>query len=275
MAINMKKIILIILISFITLQNCTCEKKPPTIQEAQRKTPPVNFSLIYVPGATGDRAALILKILNKTAMDAARKQEDLKIQSSLSHKERLQPFRFTMNQNQWLTKLSFYTQNQKAKAHKINDSLTLIEAPQPEEMELGPHDVYQATFALNPSAIPPAGAKLYVVWQQDDKKVTSNKAVIPTAATTDYGNKIRQANVANVLKDVPILQKTSSELIQMNPEKPEGYWFQGLAYELKKDYKKALESIQTARRKIKYTPGPNAEPPVVLMQKVRQLKEKL
>jgi hypothetical protein len=234
-----------------------------------KRLPPVDISLSYIPGAKGDKAVLILSVYNGIAQDAALRKAGDKVQSVLTLEERLLPYKLKMEKGDWLSKIAFMY-----RAGSLNDGLTVVEAGA-KEMVLDKTSVYRIIYVLNATHVPEDGSKIQAQWNAGDIKANSNHAAIPPLAPTDFENKTRQANVASFLKEADTLLAVSQELINLDSSNTIGYWFQARAYEIKKDYKKALQSLEIAMSKVRSVKGVHSEPPVKLIRKMQEISQKL
>jgi len=259
---------MILIISSI-LQSCTCQRTSRSRPDTQRTTQydALNLSLIYIPGPENERAALILRVLNKTAIEASLKKEDSKIQTELSLKNQLKPYTLKMQREDWLNKLSFFTETDGGLARKINIGMKLIDAPKETELILGPNQSYQVVFEIQAGTGPKKDERLYLVWIHSEHKTISNKIQIPGPTQSKREEAIRQANVAYTLKDATSLSKMSDKFIQAMPNNPLGFWFMGLSYKLQGNTTMAGLAFKTAQSKMRGAEDPHATPPIGFIKK--------
>lgn len=268
-----------VLIIFLILSGCDChsdeilkDKTPEKIKEG--RPPPVDLSLTYIPGGMGDRSVVVLKIFNVQAHDASLHRVSDHVQRETSLEESVKPYTLKMKKGDWLDKVHFYVSSSFRDRENINEALMVIEEPKG-ELVLDETQVYQVIYVLSSHQVPEAGSTLDAELDWDGFKTASNKVKISSQSMTDFDQKRHQSHVFYILKDADSLQEASEALIEIDGSQMAGYWFQGLAYELTQNYAKAYESFQLALSKVQPKPGVHSEPPVKIIQKIREIKKRL
>ena len=250
----------------------SCKSK----KEEKKVLPPplVSLSLKYIRGAEGDRSAATVTIMNRF-MVGFLNNEDPTIESQFTREQLKKSTILKVKKDEWLKTLTFLVQEGEGNAELLTQGIRLVEAPS-KELVIDQKTAYSITLEFDSRVSLRKNQVLHATLKVGDGLVESNRVQHQPSNEDPLIQLRRKGIVDRVLKDHPALLETSQEMIKNYPDKSTGYYYQGLAYELKGDLKKALTSFEKTKSILgTWDPTKHQEPPVVLLRKINELRAKL
>jgi len=273
--------VLIVIIAFLVLKSGKTSESETSeaVQEQLVKKEeaikiPLDVSLRYIPGVDGIGSLLKIRLFSRSLL-----QQDIdnKVLYKGAEKE-IKPLDVACPENFWNGAVVFFSSEQetdKTNGRRIDADIRLVQAPEETQWIFTPGKTYEALYQLpSPSVIPP-GNRLWVELYLENQTIRSND-VTPSQEPGDEEDRlIQKAHLLINLGKESELLKTAEELILSSPDNPSGYWFKGMAMESSGDETSALAAYEEALKNFPpFGQEGNVEPPMLLIEKINQLKQR-
>jgi len=262
-----KKSLFVFLILF-TCISCSKEKEAIQVKEKKSVYNPIDLSLHYIPSSPGKESLIILTILNKSSIEAARKAKNKTVSSSIPFEDLVKPASLKKSD---IDKIKFQIRNHQGENKDISAFAERITKAKDDRLILDATHFYHFIYKLKPEGAPQLHETVFAQLKIGSSESKSNMVKFSPVPQSTFLNLKRQAYIAEILKDKALLAELSQRLIQENPNSPDGYWFQGQALELKGDKKKALDAYKNALSQMTMVKGNHQEPPLEIIQKIKEL----
>jgi len=249
-----------------------CGKKETSAHK--KEIQPVDIILNVIQGSEDSPSVFIVRLISQKAKQEA-------IDSSIKGKKRNataektdSPFKLTANKGTWEKGISFYFIENRREA-RISSGVELLFYPKLKNTSIGPEDAYSIVYSIDSKKLPKAGSGVYAVMRLEKYSIKSNPVELKEEPSGKYDKLARQAEVYRALGDSRKLMDTAEKMIADSPSGVLGYWYKGLAFELKGDNKSAISMYETA---LKNVPSPKKgdsyEPPLFILEKIKYLSRK-
>ena len=235
---------------------------------------PLDVSLRYIQGVEGIGPLLIVRLFSRSLL-----QQD--IDNKVLHKgaeKEIKPLVVACPKDFWNEAVTFLTserEGDKTNGNRIDADIRLVRAPEESQWEFTPGKVYEALYQLPSLSVVPPGNRLWVELTLENQTIRSNDVPSPPGLGDGKDRLIQKAHLLNNLGNHSELLNTAEDMILSFPNDSSGYWFKGMALERSGDEASALVAYEEALKN--YPPvgqEGNVEPPLLLIDKIKQLKQR-
>ena len=274
-------LVLILIAAFLVLKRgktSEIETAEP-VQETQVKNEktvkvPLDVSLRYIQGVDGMGSLLKIRLFSRSLL-----QQD--IDNKVLHKgeeKEIKPLVVACPENFWSEAVAFFSSEKDAEqtgGGRIDADIRLVYVPEETQWTFTPGKTYEALYQLSSSTAFPPENRIWAELYLEDQTIRSNDASASREPGDEKGRLIQKARLLINLGKESELLEIAEELISAFPNDSSGYWFKGMALESSGDDSSALAAYEEALKKFP-PPGQegNVEPPLLLIEKIRQLKGK-
>lgn len=234
--------------------------------------PSLAARLTLVAGATGDDAALVIRMYNARARQAAIIRDATAggrpwTGTPISGADA--PMTVRVDQQEWIRRTLVEHVDDDGTATPVGaGALTIVDAPDTEELTFDAASTYEVVMALAAGAVPPPDTRLRATLDLGSERVTTNRATVPAAPPTgSIESLVRRAVAAQALGRYQTVADVGAALVQAAPDDARGYWYRGIALEAADDREGALAAYRAAAGRIER----GQEPPAGLFARIARL----
>jgi tetratricopeptide (TPR) repeat protein len=248
-----------------------------------RREPQQSAPVESARGAAGPRPRLLLQYLT------AGENEDAVLRLNLFFVADADPavageappptLRITVDPSEWASRVSFSAWPEQGEPRALGAGLTLVQAPETADLDLGPGTGAVLVFRLASSARPPAGQRLRATLRLSDAAIVSNFATVPQAPDSEMMNLQQQARAVAALRQYDRVLQLGDAMVAREPQVFAGHWFRGLALEglgrateARQAYEAALERYPA---QFGTTPDGFGDADPAVFGRVRRLRESM
>jgi tetratricopeptide (TPR) repeat protein len=242
------------------------------IKDIKEKVSPVDISLTYIQGTDN-----ILPLLKIRLFSRYLQQKAIDIESA-GKKEKVESFKVHCPRSMWEKDMYIvFSDNENSGYEKKKGGIKAVKIPEQEELTISPEAVYLAIYELSSDIRSQKGKRIRAEVKIGKYDLKSNYVEIPAPLVDEKEKLANKARIEMCLEKNKELLETADKMILQNAEDPSGYWYKGIALENEKKYKEAIVEYEKALRKY---PRPSQsdneyEPPLRLVQKIKELREKI
>jgi hypothetical protein len=183
----------------------------------------------------------------------------------------------TVAPSEWANRVSFATWPPEGEPRPIGAGLTLVQAPESADLDLGPRTGAALVFRLAAAARPPIGQRVQATVRLPGADIVSNFASVPDQPDSDTMGLQQQARAAAALRRHDRLLELADAMIAREPQVFAGHWFRGLALEGQGRKPEALQAFEAALDRLPaqtgLTPDGFSDIDPAVFDRVRRLRE--
>jgi hypothetical protein len=242
--------------------------------QAEKPRAALDLGLAISHGGSGETSLIVLSLfsrnLRQAELDNVVKKEGEKL--------KVEPLRVSIPKKSW-ENVDFRILGEdesvpKESQKKLKD-VALVQAPESEDVSLGPRDTLTAVYRIPSTALPLPGILVQAEMKAGKDTIQSGPIPIPDPPDSDKGILLRKAEIQLKLKSYAEAKLAAEGLIGRFPDEPAGYWIKGQALEAEGLDAEALNMYNTALEKfLAKKDDRHYEPPLPILIKIRELEEK-
>lgn len=251
-------------------QKSVSQQKEVKEKAKEKKEHHLDLSLRFIQGVKGQNSLLKIRLFSRQLLQH---EIDNKILTEEEKKE-IKPVVISVPETFWKEGMKAVLSEERRELDKIK--MTFISGPEELDLTFTPGKIYQALYEIPSSVLLAPGTKLWVeaVWK--DRRIRSNSITVPELPVGEKETLIQEARIYLNLGNFDELFRVGEKLISSYPNDSIGYLLKGMAFESRKDKESALACYEQA---LENSPPSgqegNVEPPLRLVQKIKELKKRL
>lgn len=251
-------------------QKLVTQEKEVKAKVKEKKELPLDLSLRFIQGVEGQNSLLKIRMFSRQLLQ---KEIDNRLLSEGDKKD-IEPVVISLPEGFWKEGILAVISEKKPEHDEIK--LKFINGPEEPDLTFTPGKIYEALYEIPSSVVLASGTQLWVetVWQ--DHSIRSNSITVPELPVGEKETLVQEARVFMNLVNTDELLVLADELISMFPKDSTGYLLKGMALEIGEDEEGALKNYEQALKIIPPSGQEgNVEPPLHLVQKIKELKKRL
>jgi len=236
------------------------------------RPPSLGARLTLVTGAPGDDAALIMRVYNARARQAAVIREATAggrpwTGSPILDGDLVVTVR--LGRGEWIERTAVEVLHEGGVPTRIDSTaLTIVEAPDTDDLTLDASSTYEVVMALAAADVPSPGTRLHLTLDIGDERVTTNGVTVVAPTAGAAAPLVQRARAALALGRYMAVADAATALVEAAPDDARGYWYRGIALEATDDRDAALVAYRAAASRIEG----GQEPPAGLFARIARLE---
>lgn len=243
-----------------------------TAAPAALRPPSLGARLTLVPGARGDDAALIVRVYNARARQAAAIRDATAggrpwTGSPILDGDGVVTVRLA--EGEWIERTAVEVLHEGGvTTHIDSTALTIVKAPDTDDLTLDASSTHEVVMALAAVEVPPPGTRLRLTLDIGDERISTNAVTVAAPTAGAAASLVQQARAALALGRYMAVADAAAALVEAAPDDARGYWYRGIALEATDDRDAALVAYRAAASRIEG----GQEPPAGLFARIARLE---
>ena len=262
------------LICLLVLSSTECKQEqslqdpvePAAAVETVENKVPLDLSLRLIPGVDDFGSLAVVRLFSRQVL-----QSEID-RSILGKSEAVEDLVLTIPRSVWEGASFSVTEGNGKSLQPVKD-VDIIDLPESERVTISPANIVEAVYQFKNAELSP-GRRLTVEIKLQNVTYQSNAVVIGLPPGDEGEKTLQLLELLMVSGKNGELSSASERMIKEYPDNPGGYWYRAIAFENSGDKEQALrtylKTLEVFKNK-KATAGRFSEPPMLLIEKIREL----